>query len=48
MINLKILFLFLFLDYIFKSIYSKDIPIGHLVDFTGPTLALETIWDGFY
>ena len=38
MINLKILFLFLFfgLTY-FKSIYSKDIPIGHLVDFTGPT-----------
>ena len=38
MINLKTLFLFLFfgLTY-FKSIYSKDIPIGHLVDFTGPT-----------
>ena len=38
MINLKILFLFLFLGLTyFKSIYSKDIPIGHLVDFTGPT-----------
>ena len=38
MINLKILFLFLFFGLIhFKSIYSKDIPIGHLVDFTGPT-----------
>ncbi len=38
MINLKILFLFLFFGLtFFKSIYSKDIPIGHLVDFTGPT-----------
>ena len=38
MINLKTLFLFLFFGLtFFKSIYSKDIPIGHLVDFTGPT-----------